>query len=66
MAENFYTGVRPLTPADLKTVPFDARFPNQNQTRNCWQNYIDFHKCINVKVGGGGGRDGRSQSRGAR
>merc|ERR1712179_856938 len=22
--------------------PFDARFPNQNQTRNCWQNYVDF------------------------
>ena len=21
------------------------RFPNVNQTRNCWQNYVDFHKC---------------------
>ncbi|KAK1162835.1 cytochrome c oxidase subunit 6B1 [Acipenser oxyrinchus oxyrinchus] len=27
------------------TAPFDARFPNQNQTRNCWQNYLDFHRC---------------------
>ncbi|KAF7709027.1 hypothetical protein HF521_018084 [Silurus meridionalis] len=24
-----------------RTAPFDARFPNQNQTRNCWQNYLD-------------------------
>lgn len=23
-----------------KTAPFDSRFPNQNQTRNCWQNYL--------------------------
>ncbi len=23
-----------------RTAPFDARFPNQNQTRNCWQNYL--------------------------
>ncbi|XP_077193072.1 cytochrome c oxidase subunit 6B1 [Paroedura picta] len=27
------------------TAPFDSRFPNQNQTRNCWQNYLDFHRC---------------------
>lgn len=23
-----------------KTAPFDARFPNTNQTRNCYQNYL--------------------------
>lgn len=23
-----------------RTAPFDARFPNQNQTKNCWQNYL--------------------------
>ncbi|TSR75266.1 Solute carrier family 2, facilitated glucose transporter member 3 [Bagarius yarrelli] len=28
-----------------KTAPFDARFPNTNQTRNCFQNYLDFHRC---------------------
>ncbi|KAL8745928.1 MAG: hypothetical protein Q9190_001989 [Brigantiaea leucoxantha] len=28
---------------------FDARFPNQNQTKHCWQNYVDYHKCINAK-----------------
>ncbi|XP_014672562.1 PREDICTED: cytochrome c oxidase subunit 6B1-like [Priapulus caudatus] len=34
---------------ELKTAPFDARFPNQNQTRNCWQNYVDFHRCVKAK-----------------
>ncbi|KAM4526913.1 cytochrome c oxidase subunit 6B1 isoform 1-T1 [Fundulus diaphanus] len=28
-----------------RTAPFDARFPNQNQTRNCWSNYLDYHRC---------------------
>lgn len=23
-----------------RTAPFDSRFPNQNQTRNCWSNYV--------------------------
>uniref|UniRef100_A0A8D2KLZ1 Uncharacterized protein n=1 Tax=Urocitellus parryii TaxID=9999 RepID=A0A8D2KLZ1_UROPR len=26
------------------TAPFDSRFPNRNQTKNCWQNYVDFHR----------------------
>lgn len=25
---------------NYRTAPFDARFPNQNQTRNCWSNYV--------------------------
>merc|ERR1711971_251657 len=29
--------------------PFDARFPNQNQTRNCWQNYVDYFRCQKIK-----------------
>ncbi|TPX31544.1 hypothetical protein SmJEL517_g05161 [Synchytrium microbalum] len=33
----------------VKTVGFDARFPNTNQTRNCWQNYVDFFKCVKAK-----------------
>ncbi|KAL8699027.1 MAG: hypothetical protein Q9224_001592 [Gallowayella concinna] len=35
----------------LTVVPigFDARFPNQNQTKHCWQNYVDYHKCILAK-----------------
>uniref|UniRef100_A0A2K6G387 Cytochrome c oxidase subunit 6B2 n=1 Tax=Propithecus coquereli TaxID=379532 RepID=A0A2K6G387_PROCO len=28
------------------TPPFDPRFPNQNQTRNCYQNFLDFHRCV--------------------
>uniref|UniRef100_A0A2K6T178 Cytochrome c oxidase subunit 6B1 n=1 Tax=Saimiri boliviensis boliviensis TaxID=39432 RepID=A0A2K6T178_SAIBB len=39
---------------NYKTVPFDSRFPNQNQARNCWQNYLDFHHCekaLNAKGG---------------
>ena len=30
---------------ELKTAPFDARFPYTNQTKNCWQNFVDFHRC---------------------
>ncbi|KAI8905074.1 cytochrome c oxidase, subunit VIb [Gorgonomyces haynaldii] len=33
----------------LKTVGFDARFPNTNQTKNCWQNYVDYWKCVSSK-----------------
>ncbi|KAL6944653.1 Cytochrome c oxidase subunit 6B [Hanseniaspora vineae] len=34
---------------ELKTPGFDPRFPNQNQTKHCWQSYVDYYKCINVK-----------------
>ncbi|XP_012283600.1 cytochrome c oxidase subunit 6B1 isoform X3 [Orussus abietinus] len=30
---------------ETHTIPFDPRFPNMNQTRNCYQNYLDFHRC---------------------
>ncbi|EJU04694.1 cytochrome c oxidase subunit VIb [Dacryopinax primogenitus] len=33
----------------LQTAGFDARFPNQNQTKHCYQNYIDYYKCIAAK-----------------
>ncbi|KAF2629817.1 cytochrome c oxidase-like protein polypeptide vib [Macroventuria anomochaeta] len=32
-----------------RATGFDARFPNQNQTKHCWQNYVDYHKCIIAK-----------------
>ncbi|PKS09692.1 hypothetical protein jhhlp_004312 [Lomentospora prolificans] len=41
--------------SELVTKPFkfvtgvDSRFPNQNQTKHCWQNYVDYHKCIIAK-----------------
>lgn len=30
----------------FQTAGFDARFPNQNQTKHCFQNYVDFHRCV--------------------
>ncbi|KAL1769448.1 FAM71E2 [Sigmodon hispidus] len=33
-------------PGEWKTAPFDPRFPNQNQTRNCYQNFLDYHRCL--------------------
>lgn len=33
----------------LSTAPFDPRFPNTNQTKNCWQNYVDYHLCLAAK-----------------
>ena len=38
----------------LTTAPFDARFPNTNQTRACWQYYVDAHKCATAKADAGG------------
>lgn len=50
-AKAFLTEVPKVESAkDLKTVRFDARFPNANQTKNCWQNYVDFHKCLKIKA----------------
>ncbi|KAF2068700.1 hypothetical protein CYY_009979 [Polysphondylium violaceum] len=28
------------------TAPYNPRFPNQNQTKHCWANYVDFHGCV--------------------
>ncbi len=28
-----------------ETAPFDARFPNMNQTKHCYQHYVDFYRC---------------------
>jgi cytochrome c oxidase subunit 6b len=33
------------------TVPFDPRFPNVNQTKNCFIHYVDFHRCEKAKGG---------------
>ena len=35
MAEDIQTKIK-----NYQTAPSDSRFPNQNQTRNCWQNYL--------------------------
>lgn len=34
---------------NYRTAPFDARFPNQNQTRNCWSNYVGKTACQGQK-----------------
>ncbi|XP_037937238.1 cytochrome c oxidase subunit 6B2-like isoform X4 [Teleopsis dalmanni] len=33
----------------LETAPFDPRFPNQNQTRYCYQSYLDYHRCQKIR-----------------
>lgn len=38
-----------LTRALSALLGVDARFPNMNQTKHCWQNYVDYHKCIIAK-----------------
>ncbi|KAF2460230.1 cytochrome c oxidase, subunit VIb [Lineolata rhizophorae] len=40
---------RVTKPFKFVTAGFDARFPNQNQTKHCWQNYVDYQKCIIAK-----------------
>ncbi|XP_016076473.1 PREDICTED: cytochrome c oxidase subunit 6B1 [Miniopterus natalensis] len=49
MAEDIKTKIK-----NYRTAPFDSRFPNQNQTRNCWQNYLDFHRCEKAMTAKGG------------
>uniref|UniRef100_A0A8D0CT66 Cytochrome c oxidase subunit 6B2 n=1 Tax=Sander lucioperca TaxID=283035 RepID=A0A8D0CT66_SANLU len=31
---------------NYRTAPFDARFPNTNQTRNCFQNYLGIQRKV--------------------
>ncbi|CAB3369888.1 cytochrome c oxidase subunit 6B1-like isoform X2 [Cloeon dipterum] len=38
-----------MSSTKLETAPFDPRFPNTNQTRYCYQSYVDFHRCRRVK-----------------
>ncbi|PRP88989.1 hypothetical protein PROFUN_02267 [Planoprotostelium fungivorum] len=33
-------------PKPLISAGFNPRFPNTNQTRNCWANYLEFQRCI--------------------
>ncbi|XP_063363771.1 cytochrome c oxidase subunit 6B2 [Cydia amplana] len=37
------------SPDQIKTAPFDPRFPNQNQTKYCYQSYLDFYRCQKVR-----------------
>ncbi|XP_054438492.1 cytochrome c oxidase subunit 6B1-like [Pteronotus mesoamericanus] len=49
MAEDIKTKIK-----TYQTSFFDRHFPNQNQTRNCWPNYLDFHHCENTMTAKGG------------
>ncbi|MCL7026842.1 hypothetical protein MKW94_016936, partial [Papaver nudicaule] len=31
---------------DLKTAPYDYRFPTTNQTRHCYTRYIEYHRWL--------------------
>lgn len=33
----------------IKIAPFDPRFPNQNQSRHCYQSFLDFHRCEKIR-----------------
>ncbi|KAL1517335.1 hypothetical protein ABEB36_001110 [Hypothenemus hampei] len=39
----------PASLEDIKTVPFDPRFPNTNQTRHCFQSYVDYYRCQRIR-----------------
>ncbi|XP_077170319.1 cytochrome c oxidase subunit 6B2 [Paroedura picta] len=39
------SGLTKKQEGEYTTAPFDPRFPNTNQTRNCYQNYLDYHRC---------------------
>ena len=41
--------VDPTVTNPTKSAPMDPRYPNQNQTKNCWQNYVDYYRCINKR-----------------
>ncbi|XP_053522416.1 cytochrome c oxidase subunit 6B1-like [Artibeus jamaicensis] len=49
MAEDIQNKVKNQEPA-----PFDSCLPNQNQPRNCWQNYLDSPRCEKAMTANGG------------
>ena len=49
MAEDIKTKIK-----NYKKAPFDSHFPNQNQTRNCWQKDLDFHHYEKAMTAKGG------------
>ncbi|XP_069124309.1 uncharacterized protein [Argopecten irradians] len=46
------TDVEKISKPDVKirqlqyTPRYDARFPNQNMNKMCWQYYVDYHRCV--------------------
>ena len=38
-----------LLPLQVKSAPYDHRFPSTNQARHCYTRYNEFHKCAAEK-----------------
>jgi len=38
-----------VLPVQVKSVPFDPRFPTTNQARNCYTRYNEFYRCKEQK-----------------
>jgi len=38
-----------MSEPSLGTSPYNPRFPNTNQSKNCWANFVDFHRCVKAK-----------------
>jgi hypothetical protein len=34
----------------MKRLPDHGNHPQVNQTKNCWWNYVDFHRCVKVQT----------------
>jgi cytochrome c oxidase subunit 6b len=40
---------QPLQRFQVKTAPFDPRFPSINQAKTCFTRYNEYHKCAKEK-----------------
>ncbi|XP_034847197.1 cytochrome c oxidase subunit 6B1-like [Mirounga angustirostris] len=36
------------------TAPSESHFPNQNQTKKCWHDHLDLHRCEKMMTDKGG------------
>ena len=43
--------LRPSSPPQIETAPFDPRFPQTNQAKHCYTRYNEFHKCVPLPPG---------------
>nr|ACO12705.1 Cytochrome c oxidase subunit VIb isoform 2 [Lepeophtheirus salmonis] len=53
-AKNYHPDVKVAaynrqTKLGKSATPFDPRFPNPNQTRHCFQSYVDYHRCTKLR-----------------
>eukprot|EP00027_Filamoeba_sp_ATCC50430_P019384 CAMPEP_0168540870 /NCGR_PEP_ID=MMETSP0413-20121227/509_1 /TAXON_ID=136452 /ORGANISM="Filamoeba nolandi, Strain NC-AS-23-1" /LENGTH=103 /DNA_ID=CAMNT_0008570637 /DNA_START=32 /DNA_END=343 /DNA_ORIENTATION=+ len=35
-----------LKESGIKSADYNPRFPNANQTKNCWANFVEHHRCV--------------------